>query len=143
LTSSANFGSVTARSRARERHAAGGRFADDSFAGAGGRDGPLDATLVLITLVTSTALVPITAPLFAYAFIGTALTLSPLGLGLKLLSILAGSLLVAGALRCSAGASAINRHRDAISGLNLSPQLLQPVVRSLSVRGAKPAPLEP
>src|SRR6267378_7482120 len=33
----------------------------------------LDSTLVLITLVTSTALVPITAPLFAYAFFGAAL----------------------------------------------------------------------
>src|SRR5215469_4019629 len=44
----------------------------------------LDATLVLVTLVTSTALVPLTAPLFAYVFLGTALKLSPLGLGLKL-----------------------------------------------------------
>src|SRR5712691_758139 len=59
----------------------------------------LDSTLVLITLVTSTALVPITAPLFAYAFFGTALTLSPLGLGLKLVAILAGSLLVAVGIR--------------------------------------------
>lgn len=49
----------------------------------------LDSTLALITLVTSTALVPITAPLFAYVFFGTALTLSPLGLGLKLVAILA------------------------------------------------------
>src|SRR6266481_9528633 len=55
----------------------------------------LDSTLVLVTLVTSTALVPVSAPLFAYAFFGTALTLSPLGLGLKLVAILAGSLLVA------------------------------------------------
>jgi len=54
----------------------------------------LDSTLVLITLVTSTALVPVTAPLFAYAFFGAALTLSPLGLGLKLVAILAGSLFV-------------------------------------------------
>ncbi|MGZ5876117.1 MAG: Na+-dependent transporter, partial [Bradyrhizobium sp.] len=50
----------------------------------------LDSTLVLVTLVTSTALVPISAPLFAYAFFGAALTLSPLGLGLKLVAILAG-----------------------------------------------------
>ncbi len=52
----------------------------------------LDSTLVLVTLVTSTALVPFTAPLFAYAFFGAALTLSPLALGLKLFAILAGSL---------------------------------------------------
>src|SRR5882757_6215124 len=59
----------------------------------------LDSTLALITLVTSTALVPITASLFAYTFFGATLTLSPLGLGLKLVAILAGSLLVAAAIR--------------------------------------------
>src|SRR6202790_1442882 len=79
----------------------------------------LDATLVLITLVTSTALIPITAPLFAYAFFGAALTLSPLGLGLKLTVILAGSLLVAGAIRWSVGAAAISRHKPAIDGFNI------------------------
>ena len=70
----------------------------------------LDSTLVLVTLVTSTALVPFSAPLFAYVFFGAALTLSPLGLGLKLVAILAGSLLVAASIRWSVGASAIKRH---------------------------------
>src|SRR6202790_1406127 len=79
----------------------------------------LDSTLVLITLVTSTALVPVTAPLFAYAFFGAALTLSPLGLGLKLVAILAGSLFVATAIRWTVGASAIQRHARAIDGLNI------------------------
>jgi hypothetical protein len=79
----------------------------------------LDSTLVLVTLVTSTALVPFSAPLFAYVFFGAALTLSPLGLGLKLVAILAGSLLVAAAIRWSAGASTIKRHEDAISGVNI------------------------
>jgi hypothetical protein len=79
----------------------------------------LDATLVLITLVTSTALVPITAPLFAYAFFGAALTLSPLGLALKLSVMLAGSLLVAGAIRWSVGASAIRRYKGEIDGFNI------------------------
>jgi hypothetical protein len=79
----------------------------------------LDSTLVLVTLVTSTALVPFSAPLFAYVFFGAALTLSPLGLGLKLVAILAGSLLVAAAIRWSVGASAIKRHEDAISGINI------------------------
>ncbi|MGA9090398.1 MAG: Na+-dependent transporter [Bradyrhizobium sp.] len=79
----------------------------------------LDSTLVLVTLVASTALIPITAPLFAFAFFGTALTLSPLGLGLKLVAILAGSLLVASAIRWSAGASAIKRHVRPIDGLNV------------------------
>jgi hypothetical protein len=79
----------------------------------------LDSTLVLITLVTSTALVPITAPLFAYVFFGTALTLSPWGLGLKLFAILAGSLFVAAGIRWAVGTSAIKRHAAAIDGLNI------------------------
>jgi hypothetical protein len=79
----------------------------------------LDSTLVLVTLVTSTALIPMTAPLFAYAFFGAALTLSPLGLGLKLFAILAGSLFVASAIRWTIGASAIKRHATTIDGLNI------------------------
>ena len=79
----------------------------------------LDSTLVLITLVTSTALVPISAPLFAYAFFGAALTLAPLGLGLKLAAILTGSLLVAGAIRWSVGEAAIRRHKGPIDGTNI------------------------
>jgi BASS family bile acid:Na+ symporter len=79
----------------------------------------LDSTLVLITLVTSTALVPITAPLFAYIFFGAALTLSPLGLGLKLLVILTGSLLVAAAIRWGVGAAAIKRYKSEIDGVNI------------------------
>src|SRR3984957_6878031 len=50
----------------------------------------LDATLVLTTLVTATALTPLSAPLLAYAFIGPALTLSPLALGVKLVPVRAG-----------------------------------------------------
>ena len=76
-------------------------------------------TLALITLVTSTAAVPLTAALFAYAFLGAALTLSPLTLGLKLFAILAGSMFVAAAIRGSVGASAIKRHREAIDGVNI------------------------
>ncbi|MBV9566217.1 MAG: Na+-dependent transporter [Bradyrhizobium sp.] len=79
----------------------------------------LDATLVLVTLVTSTALVPLTAPLFAYAFFGGSLTLSPLGLGLKLAAILAGSLLVAAAIRRAAGMTAIQKHKLEIDGINI------------------------
>jgi hypothetical protein len=79
----------------------------------------LDSTLVLVTLVTSTALIPVTAPMFAYAFFGTVLTLSPLGLGLKLVVILAGSLLVASAIRWSVGSAAIKRHARPVDGLNV------------------------
>ena len=79
----------------------------------------LDTTLVLITLVTSTALVPLTAPLFAHVFFGAALTLSPLTLGLKLFAILGASLFAAAAIRWIVGASAIKRHKEAIDGLNI------------------------
>jgi len=79
----------------------------------------LDATLVLVTLVASTVLTPFTAPGFAYAFIGPALTLSPLALGLKLLAILAGSALIAVVLRRTVGPAAIERHKDEIDGFNI------------------------
>lgn len=79
----------------------------------------LDATLVLATLVVSSALTPVTAPLFAYAFIGPALTLSPLALGLKLLAILAGSALVAVTVRRLAGPVVIARYKEEIDGLNI------------------------
>jgi hypothetical protein len=79
----------------------------------------LDATLVLVTLVTSTALVPITASLFASAFFGAALSLSPLALGLKLAAMLVGSLLAAVAIRRMAGRPAIQRHKLVIDGINI------------------------
>lgn len=79
----------------------------------------LDATLVLIALVASTALTPLTAPLFAHAFLGEAATIAPLALGLKLFAILAGSALLGGALRRLAGAEAIRRHAGEIDGFNI------------------------
>lgn len=79
----------------------------------------LDSTLVLITLVTSTALVPLTAPLFAWLFFGSALTLSPVALGLKLLAMLTGAILVAALIRRWVGAEAIVRHRQPIDGINI------------------------
>ena len=79
----------------------------------------LDSTLALVTLVIGTALVPLSAPLFAYVFFGAALTLSPLGLGLKLFAILAGAVFVAAAIRWTVGAAAINRHKAAIDGFNI------------------------
>ena len=79
----------------------------------------LDATLVLCTMVTSTALLPFTAPLFAYVFIGSALTLSPLALGLKLFAILSGSALVGFTVRRIAGLAAIERQKERINGFNI------------------------
>ncbi|MEJ0076697.1 MAG: Na+-dependent transporter [Alphaproteobacteria bacterium] len=79
----------------------------------------LDATLVLTTLVASTALTPLTAPLFLHLFIGPALSLSPLALGLKLSGLLAGSMILAVVIRRVAGAAAIARYSDQVNGLNI------------------------
>jgi hypothetical protein len=79
----------------------------------------LDATLVLCIMVTSTALLPFTAPLFTYAFIGPELALSPLALGLKLCALLAGSAAVGFMLRRVAGLAAIERQKERIDGLNI------------------------
>jgi BASS family bile acid:Na+ symporter len=79
----------------------------------------LDATLILVTLVASTALVPFTASLFAALFLGGMQDISPLALGLKLLAILAGSLLVAMATRLVFGVAAIERQRRPIDGVNI------------------------
>jgi BASS family bile acid:Na+ symporter len=75
----------------------------------------LDATLVLVTLIAASALTPLTAPLFTYAVVGPALTLSPLALGLKLLTIIAGSALVGILIRRIAGVSRIQRFKDEIT----------------------------
>lgn len=79
----------------------------------------LDATLVLVTLVTATAIVPFTASLFASLFLGGMLSISPLTLGLKLLGILAASLLAATVIRWVFGADAIQRHKRPIDGFNI------------------------
>ena len=79
----------------------------------------LDATLVLVSLVLSSALVPFTAPLFAYVFISAALTISPAVLGLKLLVILGGSALVGLITRSLIGPPAIERLKDEINGCNI------------------------
>jgi hypothetical protein len=79
----------------------------------------LDSTLVLVTLVIGTALVPLTAPIFAYIFLGSALMLSPLALGAKLLAILAGSLVAATVIRWQVGGDAIKRRARLIDGINV------------------------
>lgn len=79
----------------------------------------LDAALVLATLIASTALIPLTAPLFAALFLGPGLTLAPLDLGLKLGVILAGSAVVGLLARQLFGLAAIERHKEALNGCNI------------------------
>jgi len=79
----------------------------------------LDATLVLVTLITSTALVPFTAPLFALLFVGPTLSISPVMLALKLFAILAGAAIVGLSLRRFLGVKIIEHHKNLIDGFNI------------------------
>jgi hypothetical protein len=79
----------------------------------------LDATLVLVTMVMGTAVTSVTAPLFAWFFVGPALPLSPVVLGLRLFLILAGALAVALILRRLFGPAAIQRYKEPIDGFNV------------------------
>jgi hypothetical protein len=79
----------------------------------------LDATLVLIALVASSALVPLTAPFFTYLFLGDALSVSPSGLGWKLFGLLASSAIVGLGLRRLVGAARVERYRLEIDGGNI------------------------
>ncbi len=79
----------------------------------------LDATLVLATLITSTALIPITAPLIVLVFVGPNLSISPLALAAKLFAILAGAALVGFVVRRALGLTAIERQKERINGFNV------------------------
>ncbi len=78
-----------------------------------------DATLILLTLVASTALTPLTASFYAYLFLDGTLSLAPIALGMKLLAILAGSALIAAVIRRIVGRAAVARRKDEIDGLNI------------------------
>jgi BASS family bile acid:Na+ symporter len=78
-----------------------------------------DATLALVTLITSTALIPLTAPVFALVFIGPNFSISPLTLAVKLFAILAGAGLVGLGARRVLGLAAIERQKESINGLNI------------------------
>lgn len=78
----------------------------------------LDATIVLVTLLLSTAMVPLSAPLFAAMF-SIDLALSPAALGLKLLAILAGSAVAGLLIRKAMGPERVAGFRDEIDGVNI------------------------
>jgi BASS family bile acid:Na+ symporter len=79
----------------------------------------LDAALVLAGMVICTALIPLTAPIFARLFAADMLTLSPLLLGLKLLAMLGGALLLAMLIRRLAGSERVKRYDPQIDGINV------------------------
>lgn len=79
----------------------------------------LDATLILIALVGSSLLVPLTAPLFVHLFVGDLLAISPSLLGWKLFGLLASSAVVGLGLRRLVGVERIERYRAEIDGGNI------------------------
>jgi hypothetical protein len=79
----------------------------------------LESALSLATLIAGFAVTPLTALIFAQLFLGSATRLSPLGLGLRLSLILAGSALSAALIRQIAGAAWISRQRESIDGLSV------------------------
>jgi predicted Na+-dependent transporter len=79
----------------------------------------LESALSLATLICGFAVTPLSASVFAQLFLGAATRLSPLGLGLRLLLILAGSALSAALIRRIAGARWIDRQRESIDGLSV------------------------
>jgi BASS family bile acid:Na+ symporter len=79
----------------------------------------LDATLVLVTLVASSCLTPVSVPFFTSLFVGQGLAVSPAILGMTLLTILGGSAAIGLGMRRLLGSSAIERFKDQIDGFNI------------------------
>lgn len=79
----------------------------------------LDSALSLATLLVCTASIPITGPLFAALFLGDAIALSPLALGLRLASLLAVAAVSAAVIRWLAGEERIARLKDPIDGMSV------------------------
>ncbi|MFT5173444.1 MAG: hypothetical protein ACI8W7_001621 [Gammaproteobacteria bacterium] len=79
----------------------------------------LDATVVLIVMVASTAALPLSSMAFAQLFIGAELELAPSELGLRLFVLLTGSAAVALLLRRILGAPRIVALKTEFDGLNI------------------------
>ncbi len=79
----------------------------------------LDAALVLAVLTASAVVTPVTAAAFAALFLGGAMDLSPLALGLRLFGMLAGAAAVAALLRQVAGRGWVERQSEQIDGLSV------------------------
>ncbi|HEX3858348.1 MAG TPA: Na+-dependent transporter [Pseudolabrys sp.] len=78
----------------------------------------LDVALTLASLVVSVAITPLVAGGFAHVFLGRALV-SPVGFGVKLFFIIAGSALAATVVRRIAGRSWVEAHRQHMDGLSV------------------------
>jgi hypothetical protein len=79
----------------------------------------LNAAITLALLLACTAATPFVAPVLVAAFVGPAVTFSPLELGLRLVLMLAGAACVAIAIRAVLGRSWVERQAERIDGLNV------------------------
>jgi len=79
----------------------------------------LNAATTLALLLACTAATPFLAPALIVAFVGPAVTFSPLALGLRLILMLAGAACVAVAIRAVFGKPWVNRQAARIDGLNV------------------------
>lgn len=78
----------------------------------------LEASLTLAVLIFSTAVIPLSAPVFA-ALAGVSLSISAPALGLKLFAIVAGSALLGLLVRQLAGPGRLGRYREHLDGINI------------------------
>jgi hypothetical protein len=79
----------------------------------------LNAAITLALLLACTAATPLVAPVLIAAFVGPAVTFSPLELGLRLMLMLAGAACTAIAIRTALGRRSVERQAECIDGLNV------------------------
>jgi BASS family bile acid:Na+ symporter len=79
----------------------------------------LNAAVTLALLLTCVAATPFLAPALVALFAGSAVTFSPVALGLRLVLMLAGAACVGVAVRSIAGKAWVDRQAERIDGLNV------------------------
>ncbi|AMN41667.1 Sodium Bile acid symporter family protein [Rhodoplanes sp. Z2-YC6860] len=79
----------------------------------------LNAAITLALLLVCIAVTPFLAPALVAMFAGSAVTFSPLSLGLRLVLMLAGAALTGVAVRAVAGKPWVERQAERIDGLNV------------------------
>ncbi len=79
----------------------------------------LDAALALAVLALAAAATPVTAAAFAALFLGGAIDLSPLGLGVRLFAMLGGAAVLAMLIRHAKGQPWLERQNERIDGLSV------------------------
>lgn len=79
----------------------------------------LNAAITLALLLVCIAVTPFLAPALVAMFAGSAVTFSPLSLGLRLVLMLAGAALAGVAIRAIAGKPWVERQAERIDGLNV------------------------